>query len=104
MTYPTLMYRCPGPHFAHDGQTYDYVQVADEPALIERLKGGWSVTLLEAVAVVTCKDEEADEPDEEAEFTRDELENMASELGVKFDGRTSDAGLLKKVQAALGEK
>ena len=40
-------------------------------------------------------------PDDDAPPTRDELEAKARELGVKFDGRTSDKTLLSKIEAAL---
>lgn len=99
--YPTLMFRCPGPHFAHDGQTYEYIPVRDEAELIDRLNNGWSVTLLEAVAAVTHKHELEHDGDEDAAPTRAELENKAKELGIKFDGRTSDASLLKKIEDKL---
>ena len=42
--------------------------------------------------------------DDNAPPTRAELETMATELGIKFDGRTTDAGLLKKINAELESK
>lgn len=35
--------------------------------------------------------------------TREELETKATELGLKFDGRTSDKKLTKLIAEALGE-
>jgi hypothetical protein len=45
---------------------------------------------------------ESDEPADNAPPTRAELEKMAGELGIKFDGRTTDALLRKKIDAELG--
>jgi hypothetical protein len=39
--------------------------------------------------------------DDSAPPTRKELEGMASELGIKFDGRTSDRKLAKAIDDAL---
>ncbi len=39
--------------------------------------------------------------DENAPATRAELEKKASELGLKFDGRTTDKRLGEKIEAAL---
>ena len=36
-----------------------------------------------------------------AEETREEMEAKASELGIKFDGRTTDAKLMDKIATAL---
>lgn len=107
MSYPTLVYRCPGPHFAHAGQTYDYAKVSDEDELSQRLEAGWHLSLVEAVDAATgkVKAKAADqEPSEDAPATREELETMANDLGIKFDGRTSDAGLLRKIEEALAER
>jgi hypothetical protein len=42
------------------------------------------------------------EIDENAPPTRSELEQKAAELGLKFDGRTSDNKLGQKIQEFLG--
>ena len=42
-------------------------------------------------------------PDDNASPTREELEQKATELGIKFDGRTSDKRLLARIEAALKE-
>jgi hypothetical protein len=42
------------------------------------------------------------EIDENAPPTRSELEQKATELGLKFDGRTSDNKLGQKIQESLG--
>jgi hypothetical protein len=42
-------------------------------------------------------------PEENAPPTRDELEAKATELGIKFDKRTTDKRLLDKIAEALKE-
>lgn len=105
--YPTLMFRCPGAHFAPEGLTYDYVGVNSREELLARLSEGWSVTLGEAMAAITVAARE-EEPrviieEEPAELSREDLERLATSLGIKFDGRTTDAALLRKIEAAGGE-
>lgn len=97
MSFPTLVYRCPGAHFAHDGQTYDYAKVSDEDDLAAALVAGWHKTLVDAVNAANGAEPE---PEDGGPITREELEQMADQLGIKYDGRTSDAGLLKKIEAA----
>ncbi|MNN69754.1 hypothetical protein D3C81_1855660 [compost metagenome] len=99
--YPTLMFRCPGAHFAHNGQTYDWISVESKEQLIDRLEAGWSVTLLEAVAIANEHEREEELPVVAPESAdRHELEVLAKELGVKFDGRTSDSLLLQRIKDA----
>jgi hypothetical protein len=42
-------------------------------------------------------------PEDNAPPTRAELETKARELGLKFDGRTSDKTLLRRITQAIGE-
>lgn len=95
MKFPTIVYKCPGDHEAFGGQTYSYVGVADEVEMEAMLKSGWFASLPEAVAGV------ADEDDDE-DPTREELEDKARELGIKFDGRTSDATLSRRIEQEIG--
>ena len=46
-------------------------------------------------------DEPADEPDYNIEPTREELEMKATELGLQFDGRTSDKKLRQRIEDYL---
>lgn len=110
MSIPTLVYRCPGQHFASAGQTYDYAKAATEEDLAQRLADGWHMSLAEAVGAATAvtgigsaKGAEH-EPGDDAPPTRAELEEMAESLGIKFDGRTSDAGLLRRIEEAVAEQ
>lgn len=86
---PTLLYRCPGPH-ARPGGTYAYQAVGNEAALASALAAGWFLTLPEAIA---GKADSAPEPADDAPPTRAELEQRAAEVGMKVDGRWSDARL-----------
>jgi hypothetical protein len=43
------------------------------------------------------------EPQDDAPPTREELEAKATELGIKFDGRTKDKKLGQLIQDKLGE-
>jgi hypothetical protein len=90
----TMLYRCPGPHALHGGM-YDYVIVPDEQ-IAETLKAGWFLTTPEALAA-----SQAPAPAEDAEPTREELEQKAKELGIKFDGRTTDNKLGALIDAKL---
>jgi hypothetical protein len=107
MNYPSLVYRCPGAHFGPSGQSYDYRSVGSSDELVAAVKGGWSVTLLDAVEAATDARHDEEDDDENADdgaVTRAELEQMAGDLGIKFDGRTTDAALLRKIESAIPEK
>jgi hypothetical protein len=41
---------------------------------------------------------------DDSPVTREELELKARELGIKFDGRTTDALLLKRIEESIGGK
>lgn len=117
MDYPALVYRCPGLHFGPHGTTYDALGVQDELQLRAALSEGWSKSLVEAVStylgafdefvaysvpnVNAAADEEISEGDEQNPPTREELEQKANQLGLKFDGRTTDRKLLEKIEEAL---
>lgn len=97
MSFPTLVYKSPGNHFGPNGSTYNYVGVKDQAELDALLKDGWCLTLLGAVT------DEVEDVEDDSAPTREEMETMAAELGIKFDGRTTDAALSKKIDAALAE-
>lgn len=117
MEYPALVYRCPGAQFGPNGTTYDAIGVEDDAQLCAALAQGWSKSLVEAVAIYlgapdesvadsvpdvdAAEAEEKSAGDEIAPPTREELEQKANELGIKFDGRTTDRKLLEKIEEAL---
>lgn len=102
MTCPTIVYKSPGNHQC-PGSTYSYKAATDNAELSALLDSGWFRTLPEALAGRPA-DEPAEGDYDDSAPTRAELETMASELGIKFDGRTTDAGLLKKINAELEAK
>lgn len=102
MSFPTVVYKSPGAHQC-PGSSYSYKAAADDAELELLVKSGWFRTLPEALAGKPAEDS-AEEPDDDSAPTRAELETMAVELGIKFDGRTTDAGLLKKINAELESK
>ena len=98
MEFPTLVYRCPGNH-QRPGGTYSYRQVSDDAGLTSALAEGWFATLPEAIIGKSVATEE--EVQDDAPPTREELEAKATELQIKFDGRTSDKALRDRIAAAL---
>jgi len=120
MEYPALVYRCPGAHFGPDGATYDSISVQNATQLAAALADGWAETLVKAVELYFGKFNESvadsvpnidapdaaeiSEVDESAPPTREELEEKANEIGIKFDGRTTDRKLQEKIEEALRGK
>lgn len=119
MDYPALVYRCPGSHFGPDGTTYDSLGVNDDEQLRAALADGWAESLVKAVSIYlhpvkfdesvgnsvpdvdAAEKKEISDGDDNAPPTREELEQKANELGIKFDGRTTDRKLLEKIEEVL---
>lgn len=85
-----MVFKCPGAT-AWDGMTFDYQIIPEGP-----IPEGWFKTVFEANDALIPK-----EPAEDSPPTRAELEEKASELGIKFDGRTSDKRLADAIEQAL---
>jgi hypothetical protein len=98
MIFPTMLYKCPGPHSCAGG-TFGYIGAVDQAEFDQRIADGWHPTMPEAMnpPVVTP----AIVPDDSTPPTREELESKATELGLKFDGRTSDVKLGKMISEAI---
>lgn len=95
-----MLYKAPGPHFC-DGSMVDYIVVPLD-LVDDTVALGWSLTIPEALAAAEDAKAPAEEiPADDAPVTRAELEIKAKELGLTFDGRTSDAKLLAKIDEAL---
>jgi hypothetical protein len=80
--------------------------VKDEKQYSAAIGGGeWFASVPEALAekAEQPKQEKADIPGDEDQPNREELEAKATELGLKFDGRTSDRKLGVLISEALGE-
>lgn len=119
MDYPAFVYRCPGAHFGPDGTTYDALGVNNDEQLRAALANGWAKSLLQAVEiylnsekgnesvvavcenVVVAESEEIAAADDNISPTREELEQKATEIGIKFDGRTTDRKLLERIEEVL---
>lgn len=91
MKIPTMIYRHPGRHKIGK-KFYDY-KVVDAADVDSFLSDGWFRTPAEAEACEILLD---DEPP-----TRGELEIKATELGIDFDGRTTDRKLLERINEKL---
>ena len=100
------LYRCPGSirDAIDKSLTWDSVFVADEdvPAM---LKAGWHESIAAASVAPTSAPQEVEVPQfvpsDDAPPTRDELERKARDMGLKFDGRTSDRKLAAMIADAL---
>lgn len=103
MKNATMMYKAPGPHEIHGGH-FDYTIVdADEEGAIEAAKAdGWFETTDEAKAAAD-EAKAKREAELNAPPSREELEAKAKELGIKFDGKTSDKKLADLIAASLEE-
>ena len=122
--FPALVYRAPGSSQHSSGGRYRYRGAADQVEYDALLAEGWHSTILEAVVAAGDRAfahnrkpagllakaraklaEQAPvavvEAEDDAPATRVEMEAKAAELGIKFDGRTSDARLLAKITEAL---
>lgn len=97
MKYSSIVYKCPGPHQCPGG-TFAYRGVNSETEQAEALSSGWFRTLPEAIEGKTAEKRSSFEPPP----TREELEHKAKELGIKFDKKTTDETLSKKIAEALG--
>jgi hypothetical protein len=109
---PTMLYKCPGPHQIHGGQ-FDYT-VVEEEDVAQAQADGWNLTTpgakqdfedrkaaAQAAAELQAeKDAQAVLADETKPPTREELEQMATKLGLPFGPRTSDKKLRELVTAA----
>lgn len=94
---PTIVYRCPGPH-QRLGGTYDYRGADSQESFDSLISSSWHNSLTDAVASF---DGVPIEIDETSAPTREELELMAKELDLDFDGRTSDKKLAERIDTAL---
>lgn len=116
VSFPTIVYRCPGPHWGPPGTTYQSVGVDNAEQFAAKLADGWYETLVEAAAAfLNPPAPPAPEPVAEAVVgevvdpvpvdnappTRDEMVAQAALLGLKVDKRWSDETLLAKVNAAV---
>lgn len=98
--FPRMLYKVGGQHEIHGGM-FAYKIVDDEPELSAALADEWHMTTDEARAEPAPVIPPVDEVPLDAPPTRAELERKATELGIGFDGRTSDAKLAGKIAAKI---
>ena len=103
MFEPKLVYKSPGDQYGPEGKTYSWAGVKTQEELDDKLAGGWHLTLGEAIAPKEAP-KQPEIPEDTSEPTRSELEEKATQLGLKFDGRTPDGKLGQKIVDALGQK
>jgi hypothetical protein len=97
--FPAMVYKVPGKHVRPYG-TYDFAGVNNTEELEAKLKEGWFSSLTEAIDTKKVETVvKAVKTDDVAPPTRQELEEKATELGIKFDGRFSD----KKIEQLINE-
>jgi hypothetical protein len=101
MEYPSMVYKVPGKHVRPHG-TYDFTGVNNAEELQAKLKDGWFSSLPEAIdSKQTAPVVEAVKVDDIAPPSRQELEEKATELGIKFDGRFSDKKISQLIEETL---
>lgn len=106
MEFPRIVFKCPG-DLPRQGGTFKVLQVADDVSHADAVADGWFSSLPEAieshdnpkpVVVVGVAPDVVVEQE-----SRESLESRAKEIGIKFDGRTSDAKLSRLIaEASLG--
>lgn len=100
MDFPTIVYRCPGPHFGPPGATYESVGVIDQKTFDSFIADGWHKNLVDAVFAYLNEDHHYDDDNDDDELqsvTREEMLQQAQKIGLKIDKRWSDATLLQKI-------
>ena len=96
-----MLYKHPGQHALH-GDVFDYI-IVDELEVEEKIESGWSLTTTEALNldVIDADISEDINTEDTHPPTRDEIEDKAFALGIKFGKRTTDKTLLRKIEEAL---
>lgn len=90
----TIVYKNGGMH-QRKGGMFSYKGVKTQDEYDSALSDGWFATLDEAIAP------KVEAIDEKSPATRTELEFKANELGIKFDGRTTDKKLAEQISAKV---
>lgn len=98
--FPMALYRMPGRE-PHELGGITSMLVHSQAELDAQLADGWFASAPEAKAAFDAAQKKPPSDDEPP--TREELETKAAELGLKFDGRTSDKKLRDMIAAAIEE-
>lgn len=105
MEYPAFVYR-KADKARQDGSKFETWLVHNDDERQVARDEGWADDVLQALSPKqepVVVDEPIGVADDDAPPTRQELEAKAVELGLKFDGRTSDRKLGLLIAEALGE-
>jgi len=97
MEFPRSLFKSPGDQWVGGG-SFAIEHVEDLAQYHAAKKAGWFDSVGEALEA--WKSGKVTEPEDNAPPTRAEMEQRAKELGIKFDGRTTDAALLRKISEA----
>lgn len=114
--FPKMLYRAPG-DLRIDGSTFSTHIVADADEQAAALADGWSLTSPDALAAKKAREDAAAAAVEQAAESvaaqalsddtrppsREELEQMATTLGLPFSARVSDKKLAALVKAASAQ-
>lgn len=95
--FPQMLYRAGGPEQLHGGN-FATLTVDSAEALEAALADGWHESTPAALKAM-----EPAEPVEPAAPSRAEMEQKATELGIKFDGRWGDKKLADAIAAKLAD-
>lgn len=96
MDFPRSLFKSPGDQWVGGG-SFAIEHVEDLAQYHAAKKAGWFDSVPEALdAWRNGPPAVADD----APPTRAEMEEMARSLGIKFDGRTTDAALLRRIETA----
>lgn len=98
MEFPRSLFKSPGDQWVGGG-SFAIEHVEDMAQYHAAKKAGWFDSVPEALAAWKAS-LAAPAVEDDAPPTRAEMEEMARSLGIKFDGRTTDAALLRRIEAA----
>lgn len=108
MHFPAPLYRIPGPYRKGKGlKTYSVAGAKDQAQYDAMIANGWFPSYEEAVAgkiavgIIKAAEAFEDAIDDISDPTREEMEQIAEELGIGFNKRTSDKKLAERIAAAL---
>lgn len=104
--YPKYVYRKTS-FKREDGSAFDTLLVNSDDEFASALKNGWHNDVISALTpknqLARIDDDVSAVLADDVPPTRAELELKAVELGIKFDGRTTDRKLSVLISEALGE-
>lgn len=98
MEFPRSLFKSPGDQWVSGG-SFAIEHVEDLAQYHAAKKAGWFDSVGEALASWKAS-LAAPMVADDAPPTRAEMEQQAKTLGIKFDGRTTDAALLRKISEA----